>query len=297
MDLKQPLPYDKQIQKLLEHGLIINNHAFAEEILSQVNYYRLTGYGVQFRKKPNVSDFLPGTDIETLYSIYLFDQEMRGLLLTYLDIIEALFRTRISYYASLNLCNAPPYNQHYDPSNYFNKSTFNSIMTALEREHNYNCDTLIIKHHDQNYSGQMPLWVWVNIMSFSNLSKYYTCLPYNIQKQIAQSVESHHAALKNHLHALSVVRNKCAHGGRLYNVKFNPPVKLERSFLKKNSAIKNYSLFAVIYTITKYLPNHREKVLFKEQLLQLLKKYQDSVDKSLIGFQDNWYDLLKIQTK
>ena len=33
--------------------------------------------------------------------------------------------------------------------------------------------------------------------------------------------------LENHLHCLSVLRNKCAHTARMYNTDFNPPAKLE----------------------------------------------------------------------
>ena len=31
--------------------------------------------------------------------------------------------------------------------------------------------------------------------------------------------------LENHLHCLSVLRNKCAHAARMYNTDFNPPAK------------------------------------------------------------------------
>lgn len=292
MCLKKPLLYKNQIQKLREHNLIVNDDIFAEQILSQTNYYRLTGYGIQFRKDPNKSDFISGIKIENLYELFKFDQELRGLLLSYLDVIEGLFRTRISYYASLSICNLPPYNQHYNRNNYYNKHIFDGIVKSIEREHGYYKDTLIIQHHDKKYQGQMPLWVWVNIMSFSNLSKYYTCLPYDIQDEIAKSVNSDRKALKNHLHGLSVLRNKSAHGARIYNYHFTPRIKLEKSFLKNNPETSNDSLFAYIYTLAKYLINEQNKLFFIEKLDQLILKYINNLDLSLIGFKPNWYELL-----
>ena len=40
--------------------------------------------------------------------------------------------------------------------------------------------------------------------------------------------------LENHLHCLSVLRNKCAHAARMYNTDFNPPAKFTSSFLRKH---------------------------------------------------------------
>lgn len=50
MDLKQPLTYEEQLNRLEEHGLIIDadKTEYYKEILEKVNYYRFTGYAYNF---------------------------------------------------------------------------------------------------------------------------------------------------------------------------------------------------------------------------------------------------------
>lgn len=51
MYLKEPLNYEQQIEKLIENKIQILDREKAKNILSEINYYKLTGYALQFRKK------------------------------------------------------------------------------------------------------------------------------------------------------------------------------------------------------------------------------------------------------
>ena len=51
MDLKKPLTFDEQLDKLIAHGMIVTDREKAKGILKRVNYYRFTGYALQFRQK------------------------------------------------------------------------------------------------------------------------------------------------------------------------------------------------------------------------------------------------------
>jgi abortive infection bacteriophage resistance protein len=57
MDLKKPLTFDEQLDKLVAHGIVISDKEKAKDILKKVNYYRLTGYALQFRQDPSSSDY------------------------------------------------------------------------------------------------------------------------------------------------------------------------------------------------------------------------------------------------
>lgn len=48
MGLKPPLSYTDQIERLKKNGVEIPDHETALSILSEANYYRLTGYALQF---------------------------------------------------------------------------------------------------------------------------------------------------------------------------------------------------------------------------------------------------------
>lgn len=42
MDLKKPLTFDEQLDKLIVHGMIVADREKAKDILKRVNYYRFT---------------------------------------------------------------------------------------------------------------------------------------------------------------------------------------------------------------------------------------------------------------
>lgn len=50
MDLKKPLTFDEQLDKLVSHGIVIADREKAKDILKRVNYYRFTGYALQIRQ-------------------------------------------------------------------------------------------------------------------------------------------------------------------------------------------------------------------------------------------------------
>lgn len=77
-------------------------------------------------------------------------------------------------------------------------------METFSREKNYYKDSLIVKHHQIKYSSKMPLWVIVELMSFSNMSKLYSSMYYSEKDAIAHMVGVGRDTLENHLHCLPV---------------------------------------------------------------------------------------------
>jgi len=292
MDLKQPLTFEEQVERLRANGIVISNDSSARSFLEHVNYYRLTGYVLQFRKSPGNSMIESGHSFEELTKLYDFDTALRDCLRKYLESVEVYYKTQIAHYFSLEKCLDPPHDQHYDPSNYYNKDGFEKIMTAFEREEGYYLDSLIVKHHKNKYNGKMPLWVMVELMSFSNVSKLYNAMYRSSEINIAKHLKVSCPTLINHLHCLSVLRNKCAHGARLYNTHFNPPAKLSTTFLQNNPSVNNASLFAYILVLKWRLPTNAERQSLKKDLAELLGRYKDVVDLSLIGFPANYKNIM-----
>ena len=85
MDLKKPLTFDEQLDKLAAHGMIIRDREKAKDILKRVNYYRFTGYALQFRQDPSGSDYIVGTTFETVYHLYKVDEILRDTFRRYIE--------------------------------------------------------------------------------------------------------------------------------------------------------------------------------------------------------------------
>lgn len=292
MDLKKPLTFEEQVEKLEAHGLVITNRETAIEILKKVNYYRFTGYALQFRQNPSASNYVTGTTFETIYHLYKVDEILRDIFRKFIEKAEVYYRTQIAYGFSLAKCSVSPFDQHYDEKNFYNKKGYNEVMDNFRREKNYYRDSLIVKHHKLKYASKMPLWVIVELMSFSNMSKLYSSMYFSEKDAIAKSVGVGKETLENHLHCLSVMRNKCAHAARLYNTEFNPPAKFTTSFLKKHPEIRNNSLFAYTLVLLKRLPDEDSKKSLIQTVKAVMDEYKTDIDMNLIGFPDNYLDIM-----
>lgn len=150
-----------------------------------------------------------------------------------------------------------------------------------------------MKHHKNKYASKMPLWVMVELMSFSNISKLYSSMYISEKESIAKVVGIQYKTLENHLHCLSVLRNKCAHAARLYNADFNPPARFTKTFLQKNPEVRNDSLFAYALVLLKRLPDVESKSKLMDSIQIVIEQYKADIDMALIGFPENYMEILR----
>ena len=108
------------------------------------------------------------------------------------------------------------------------------------------------------------------------------------KSEIAKAIGVNYTTLENHLHCLSVLRNKCAHRARLYNTELYPPAKFTSEFLKRNPEIKNNSLFAYMLILLKRLPDKQSKQELIESVQNLIEQYKNDIDIKLMGFPTNY---------
>lgn len=293
MDLKKPLSFNGQLNHLEEHNMVLPDKLAALNLLKQANYYRLSGYSFQFRKEDDPEHYKDGTSFETIAELYAFDAQLRDVLKRYIEIAEVYYRTQIAHHFSMIKCINPPHDQHYLESNYYNKERFREILDDIERQKTYYSDSLVIKHHQKKYGGKMPLWAIVEMISFSDLSKLYSCMYYSEQDAIAVAVGTGPETLKNHLHCMAVLRNRCAHAARLYNVSWRPSAKYPERFFQKHPEFSNDTLFAYVGVLVKRLPEIQDKQDLIDDICAVIDAHANVVDLQLIGFPENYKDLLK----
>ncbi|MBQ8306982.1 MAG: Abi family protein [Blautia sp.] len=286
---------DEQITILNDHRIAINDPVAAKEILRQIGYYRFSGYALQFRQASSSSTCIDNTTFESIYDAYCFDQELRGILRNYLEIAEVYYKAQIGYWFALQKCLNPPHDQHYDRNNYFNKSGFDSIMNSFQAKGaSYYQDSLIMKHHQVKYHGKMPLWVLLELLSFSNASMLFNAMYISEQDAIAGSVGVSRQTLVNHLHCLSVLRNRCAHAARLYDTALRPPVRFNSTFLRKHPEIApTDTVFCYVLLLLRRLPSYEDKNRFFAEIMSLMDKYQEKISLDRIGFPENYQLIFK----
>lgn len=99
----------------------------------------------------------------------------------------------------------------------------------------------------------------------------------------------HYGDIENWLHVLSVIRNRCAHYSRIFNYKI--PIILKYKRRDSHLDLDKSLLFGAIYNL-KYLVKDRS--IWRSWVTGLSAIVNDytEVDTTLIGFPDNWEDLL-----
>lgn len=284
LDLKQPKTFDEQIKLLKSRGLIINNEEKAKFILSNINYYRFSAYLIHLKKEDDT--YKKNTTFEYVYNLYLFDKELRNLLIEMLENIEVSFRTYISYTLAIRHGS----HGYLDKQCFKNEKYFELFINKLESEKNNHKNKLFIKHHNDKYNGILPVWVAVEIMSFGTLSKLYSNMLPQDTTYIKKELCSINPTLVNSwLHSLTHLRNVCAHYGRIYNVNF-PPIKIKNS--DRNYMLDDKEIFGYILAINHLTP---DKDVWNDlfiKLQTLFNKYNGYIDKKLLGFPDNWVGIL-----
>ena len=93
---KPRLSIEKHITSLQQKGLLIKNVAYAQHILQNVSYYRLSGYFHHFYDMNNPNKFIKNISFEHIIELYDFDKRLRLLILEAIEHIEISWRTIIA---------------------------------------------------------------------------------------------------------------------------------------------------------------------------------------------------------
>lgn len=103
MDYINPhLSLQDQADQLIQRGLLADKKDL-ERRLADVSYYRLSFYWYPFRKIDPVSDarmndLQPDTSLDLIWDHYIFDRQLRFLLMDAIERIEVSIRTRLVYF-------------------------------------------------------------------------------------------------------------------------------------------------------------------------------------------------------
>lgn len=220
---KPPLTYQQQIALLESRGLSVPNHDQAMHYLSHVSYYRLSAYALAFQQVKDM--FNTGTTFDDLLDLYIFDRELRLLVFDVIERIEIAFRTQMIYQLSHK------YGSHWqDDENIFvpeyeNRSGITiNIFTDTQKVIQDHCKThkpeVFIAHYLSKYTDPVtpPSWMSIELFTIGQLSRLYSALKNNADKNdLAGYFGLHHTIMQSWLHAITYVRNICAHHSRLWN--------------------------------------------------------------------------------
>lgn len=288
--LKKPLTLSEQIDLLKSRGLVIQDESRAKDILSRLNYYRLInayslGLRVPGKDGRPTDQYRPGISLDYIYNIYEFDVKLRHIVFELIEYFEVQFRSAFSYFIG-NRCCATAYLR---PELYNNSDYFEEFLSDLEREKRAQQTSPIVFHHNQVYNGNFPVWVMVEVVSFGVLSKLYKNLKTEYKRDIAKLYRTHYTLLESWLNSFVLVRNICAHYGRLYDRKLTSRPKME----KKSYPLDSSRVFAVIYLLYRYIDDPLLKLSSYYRLKNAVVTHAVELEK--VGMPPDWEALLRAE--
>lgn len=300
------MTYEQQLQKMKDKHLTIADDAEATEFLRRHGYFSLvTGYKDLF-KNPTTRNYHDGTTFQDIVALYQFDESLRELTLRHLLHIEQHIRSALSY----AFCDIFGDGQtaYLDASNYDcgsrkkQQDISRMIQKYLQPLLTHQTDYPYIEHHKRVHQN-VPLWVLVNALTFGTLSKMYSLSKPQIQSAISQEFEAiNERQLGQILQVLTVFRNVCAHGERLFSYRCarheipDLPLHKKLKVPKKGSQYiygkRDY--FAVVLSFRYLLPGN-EFLAYKKHLSQLIEravKHNRQISEAellkIMGLPTNW---------
>lgn len=220
---KQATTVDEQLDLLKSRGLTVINEDKAREILTDIGYYRLGFYLFPFEKTyPSLSNrthkYIDGATFEDAVNLYYFDFDLRLMLMRYLIRIEIAFRTSLIYNLSNKYSSNPIWFVSPAIVNRTYASEFDNKVYTLEFKRN----PIIHRHHQKNPNDRYaPAWKTLEYMTFGAILKLYEQLKEPEDKiLIAHKFGIRQVVtFENYMHTIRQVRNLCAHGLLLYDMR------------------------------------------------------------------------------
>lgn len=215
---KPSLTTQQQLDLLIRRGMRIPEPARAKRQLEHINYYRLRAYWLPFEVQSAADGdhrFRDGTDLDTVIAIYDFDRRLRLLLMDAIERVEISLRARIANALTLSYGALA----HDDSTHFADQEEWRRCRDELAKEYRRSRETFA-EHYRRQYAdlNSPPLWVACEMMTLGHLSRWLKNIRVPRDRQaIADSYGLDEKVLVSFAHHLTIVRNHCAHHGRIWN--------------------------------------------------------------------------------
>lgn len=221
-------------------GMVITDENHALRKLSQIGYYRLSGFWYPCRrplfdvngeylkdpvaKTPIRDDFFQdNVKFNDIVDLYIFDKRLRLMLLDAIERVEIYVRSVIAH--ELGRLDPLAYqNEIYINPNVLKEKIRGESTYTIWGEWQDNCAERIRKSKDdciqwhKKRQKEIPFWVVIECWDFGLMSKYFENLKRTYQEIICEQLQlSNIKTFRNWLTEINTLRNKCAHHSRIWN--------------------------------------------------------------------------------
>lgn len=308
---------DHLLNQLKERGLLVieEDELKSKQLIRSIGYFRLSGYFGPLQSAKDV--FKEGTTINDIMRLYSFDTKLKILIFQLLEKFEIELRTSITDILSLSIdsdwyvrpelfkndtkeievleCvideNSTPQKSYLR----IDKSLYDILSEEITASILKQKDSAFIKafyekHHD---NCPVPSWMMMESISFGKLSRIYWLLKSSEEKQ---AIANRLGALtpdflSSWLHCFVILRNACAHHGRVWNRKFKDvkiPSRPKKKFIENTDFNNLRMLYGPLSCLMQVFSkvDTEEQVVFKTSFFKLVEEHD--IDYGAMGFPEGW---------
>lgn len=299
---KKSLDIKSQIELLKSRGLIIDNEELFSDFLKHNQYYRLEGYWYAFYDS-NIPEhrFKKNTKLSNVLKLYEFDSLLRSKVFKEIEVIEISLRSIIAYNVAENIGVFP-----YEKLNYKNDADKDEALNRFKKLFNGSKEDFINAYKNKYNEDIPPIWMLVEIMTFGDLINFYEKFLTKSQGKTISKVYGINSVdlFVSWMKRLNIIRNICAHHGRLWNknitTKIMLPNKNDNKSLEtycklfvKDSINKLYNSLLIIQYLLENINGSNNSLI--NDICSLAKKYD--IDLKAMGFPSNSNSILLAKSR
>lgn len=224
---------DEQIELLRSRNLKFSNVEKAKNLLKECQYYRITAYRYPFVLTENKDFFKDDVDFEEIWDLYIFDRRLRFLVIDAIERIEVSLRSRWAHVL------AGKYGiLAYQENAVFDNQMIRNTLARIIFENIKSSDQPCITHFLEN-NQKIPIWGLCEVLTYGELLSMFNAIkPRKIKNEILDGFDLDEKVAASFFNSLRIVRNICAHHGRLWNKRlfsnFIAPMRPESLSLSLN---------------------------------------------------------------
>lgn len=280
------IPYNKpflstqeQIEQLKVRGMLFDDETKASDYLANLNYYRLSAYWLSFEKEHATHQFQEGTQFHRVIELYVFDRELRLLMLDAIERIEVSVRSRLAY----ELSQVYGSHAHLNSDVFYPADKYAQTLSKLKSEIDRGKEPFL-KHFKDKYEEELPpIWASVELMTMGQVSNWFSCIKRRQDRQrIAKHYDLDEKVLGSFLHHLTIIRNICAHHSVLWNKNLTVEFIIPAKYQDKYNIHERRKLFNTFVMNEHLMGIISPKSSWYQRVENLIQKY--GIDTAMMGY-------------
>lgn len=303
---KPALPLSDQLQLWQKRGLEISSADEALHYLQFIGYYRLSAYTLPYQDLTHPEKhFKPAVKFSDVLSLYVFDRELRLLVMDAIERIEVAVRSCLMNHMCIQYGGhwfmetkhfkqpiiGKPWQRNtpgFDHAKFLTRiDELLGIQTGRqqpERPHN----EVFVNHYYHKYTDPYlpPAWMVFELFPVGTLSSVFANLKeIKDRKAVSAPLDIDEKLLEQWLLALSYIRNICAHHSRLWNRKMViKPIVAKKH---RNWLLNNDWFYAVAVALWELLQKVAPNTKWNQRLAGLIQEFPTVPIKDM-GFSNDW---------